>query len=488
MIKDAQTLDIERRVGFSIPVPSRKFPPVNGLSVAVVGGGFAGLMAAFALRSLGFAATIFEARPDVGGRVCSRTNISKGRVIETGAELIGVNHPVWLYYARSLGLGLSVLTSNDQFSGAGLQTPRYFHGRAITGEEADQLDKSMDRVLEKISTDAQALVDPYEPWKSPGAPEWDSRSVSEMLQVHGVDPGSTLWDALAVLIVNNQAVPLEQQSYLGLLAGVRGGALPGDPGAFWTQSEVYRCASGNQQLAHSLRALLVDADVTSVKTSTPVTALEITSSGVTVGTGTGSFQSDYAVLAIPQPTWKQLQISPAIPGSYLISTGPAVKYLSPLTSRFWLANGLAPGGSSDELGMTWEGTDNQMIIDDYEIELTTFAGGPWAEMALTAPDKVAYFTPRLETMFQGRYEQHLAAPAVFVPWPEEKWTRCGYSCPAPGEVMSAAPLLVGLYEGRLVFAGEHTVMAMFGYMEGALQSGLLAAGRILKATEHRRSR
>jgi monoamine oxidase len=36
-----------------------------------------------------------------------------------------------------------------------------------------------------------------------------------------------------------------------------------------------------------------------------------------------------------------------------------------------------------------------------------------------------------------------------------------------------------LYEQRLAFAGEHTVMAMFGYVEGALESGLIAAGRIM---------
>jgi len=36
-------------------------------------------------------------------------------------------------------------------------------------------------------------------------------------------------------------------------------------------------------------------------------------------------------------------------------------------------------------------------------------------------------------------------------------------------------------EERLAFAGEHTNMAMFGYMEGALQSGFLAAVRIQEA-------
>jgi monoamine oxidase len=46
-------------------------------------------------------------------------------------------------------------------------------------------------------------------------------------------------------------------------------------------------------------------------------------------------------------------------------------------------------------------------------------------------------------------------------------------------VTTAGPLLDSLYAGRLAFAGEHTVMAMFGYMEGALESGFLAAMRIL---------
>jgi monoamine oxidase len=34
------------------------------------------------------------------------------------------------------------------------------------------------------------------------------------------------------------------------------------------------------------------------------------------------------------------------------------------------------------------------------------------------------------------------------------------------------------YKGRLVFAGEHTHMAFFGYMEGALRSGERAAATI----------
>jgi monoamine oxidase len=69
----------------------------------------------------------------------------------------------------------------------------------------------------------------------------------------------------------------------------------------------------------------------------------------------------------------------------------------------------------------------------------------------------------------------------FVPWPLEKWTGGGYSCPAPGEVCRVGPNLDRPLARRLYFAGEHTCLPFFGYMEGALQSGLRVAQHILEA-------
>jgi monoamine oxidase len=57
----------------------------------------------------------------------------------------------------------------------------------------------------------------------------------------------------------------------------------------------------------------------------------------------------------------------------------------------------------------------------------------------------------------------------------------GYSCPAPGEVTTTQKSYAELIAGRIAVAGEHTSPAWFGYMEGALQSGLVAAVRIALA-------
>src|SRR4051812_42243733 len=73
--------------------------------VAIVGAGFAGLAAAWTLRQAGVQATVFEARPRFGGRVETDRSLIPGRIIEAGAELIGLNHPMWLHLAREFGLG-----------------------------------------------------------------------------------------------------------------------------------------------------------------------------------------------------------------------------------------------------------------------------------------------------------------------------------------------------------------------------------------------
>jgi len=50
--------------------------------VAVVGGGFAGLMAAHRLVQHGIKVTVYEARKEVGGRVLSNRKFSAGRITE----------------------------------------------------------------------------------------------------------------------------------------------------------------------------------------------------------------------------------------------------------------------------------------------------------------------------------------------------------------------------------------------------------------------
>ena len=52
------------------------------------------------------------------------------------------------------------------------------------------------------------------------------------------------------MMTADNGVISEWQSYLGNLAMVKGGGLE----KYWTESEVYRCKGGNQQLARQPRS------------------------------------------------------------------------------------------------------------------------------------------------------------------------------------------------------------------------------------------
>src|ERR1700727_2396149 len=71
--------------------------------VIVIGGGFAGLCAAYELRGLGYVVKVYEARTRVGGRVHSLDDFVTGKIAEGGGELIGSNHPFWNSYKHHFG-------------------------------------------------------------------------------------------------------------------------------------------------------------------------------------------------------------------------------------------------------------------------------------------------------------------------------------------------------------------------------------------------
>ena len=225
----AKQAELVRSMGLATTPPdcSRFFP--NG--VAIVGGGFAGISAAWTLGQHNVASTIFEARETYGGRVETDKILIPGRLVETGAELIGFNHPMWLTLARRFGLGMIVLTGEDQYAAFGLETQLRLRGRAVA--DIEKLYQQMAFVLRKISDDAKAITDPFEPWKAPNASTLDAKTVAEKIAEYArllpaLSRHPSLVDAIEFELGNDHVLPAREQSYLGLLAVVRGGRLGKD--------------------------------------------------------------------------------------------------------------------------------------------------------------------------------------------------------------------------------------------------------------------
>lgn len=424
--------------------------------VAVLGAGFAGASAGWFASRAGFGVTLIE--PGVtGGRVSSTDTFVPGRILEAGAELIGTNHPLWMALAAHFGFALSVLSSEDNYAAAGLEMPLIIDGHRLTAEEQETLHEEMDKVFQLWGAESKIVRNPWMPWTTDGAAELDAQSVAAKVPT---TVSELTKKAILLEFELDNCIPAAEQSWLGALAQLAAGG----GYAFFEETEVFRCAAGNQSLGRRLAAGvdLNKGRATNIRTGDRL-FIELEGGAVE-----GPF--DYAIVAVPGVAMEKITID-GRPFPYrTIAHGPAVKYLSAVERRFWITEGLAPSGMSDQLGMMWEGTDNQM--DTARFDVSVFAGGRPAQRAIDGGGGPAYFAPRL-TALLPHYE---AVRTEFENWPQR--VGMGYSCPAIGEVTTTQKAYEGLIAGRIAVAGEHTSPAWFGFMEGALESGLVAMARI----------
>ena len=226
-------------------------------------------------------------------------------MIEWGGELIGRNHPTWLRFAGEFDLGLSHITPDDDY--VNLDAPMWVNGRAVDAKEQERIYHDMTAAYETLNHDA-ATVDARIPWNAINAELWDKRSVEGWI-ASLTRCSAAAKDHLRFEISTNQTVPVKEQSYLGLLAAVKGGSLTDlwkqrrGPSEFWTDSEVFRCSVGNQGLACRLQEETEKARG-EVFLKCPVTEIHADSNRAHIITDDGkSFDGDWVIVAAPPSCW-----------------------------------------------------------------------------------------------------------------------------------------------------------------------------------------
>lgn len=433
----------------------------GGKRIVVVGGGFAGLACAHELRSAGYDVTVIEARGRVGGRVLSFSDLVPGRNVEGGAELIGSNHPSWVSYADRFGLEFLDVSEED------LEAPIILGGKLLSGAENEKLWEELDEAVNQLNELATDVPED-QPWKHPKAKELDQRSTKSWID--SLEVSALCKAAMSAMFTADNGQDVARQSLLGNLAQVRGGGLE----KYWTDSEVYRCKGGNQQLALKLAEAIGSGRVV---TGISVRSIAKKGSGLEVTCGDGrTLECDDVVLAVPPSLWSKIEIPGGFPAGLKPQMGSNLKFLSAMKGPFWRDSELAPDSLSDgDIGWTWNGTDGQDMSGG--ACLIAFSGGPGAEKLSKLKGKQAddAYAGLLEGVYKG-YKENLVKTR-FMNWPEDAWTKAGYSFPAPGEVTTMGPMLeAGI--GSIHFAGEHCCYKFVGYMEGALNSGIALAKRL----------
>lgn len=392
-------------------------------SVVVAGAGLAGLTAAYRLTRAGHSVTVLEARDRVGGRVRSVT-LENGAVSELGGEWIERDQRFVSALALELGLSMSPVGVD-------------FAHRDLAGFPPIPTSEHR-RVAETVLRAAESVTERLE------------MTSAELLAE--ADDGSPAFAVLRLRLEGSAGVPLRR---------VAADEIVGDFGI--GESTYVRIDQGNEALAKAAAGVLPD-----VRTGQPVRKIEAIDRRVEVHTVDQRLIVDAVVVAVPLPAVSRIRFTPPLPADVVhalaaLTMGTAAKFVAgtestpPLLARqsgeatWWCWTGAGKGGTVRSVVSAFAGTS----------EAIETVSSDWQARLATAVPEVT------------------VGPGEFVDWGQEEWFDGCYSAVGPGD-----RALLGAFaqEGRIVFAGEHTLGA--GSIDGAIESGELAAARLKSFLSH----
>jgi monoamine oxidase len=424
-------------------------------SAIVVGGGLAGLTAAYELQNKGWQVTLLEAKSGMGGRSGLATsewigNAKAQPVLNQYLDRFKLETLPAPEFVRTPGY----LIDGEYFSGTDLATKQ-----PATAEALKRYEKTLDDL-------ARSIDDPLNPQATSTLFALDQINVATWLD-------KLQLPSTARQLINQQIrTRYDEPSRLSLLY-------------FAQQNRVYRGVSDRDLRAARLPGgspVLAQAFVKqlkTIKTSSPVSAIVQDKDGVTVKVGSTDYKADYLVMAVPLRALAKIQITPGLDTQHVAALrGTNYGWRDQLMLKFkqpvWESRARMSGEifSNAGLGMLWiepalKGGANVVInlSGDNARLLQAFGDKQMVDQVLI---RLHAFYPQARGAFTGYEVKRYSVDAG---------TGGAYLAYGPGQISKYWRLWERPVQ-RITFAGEHTDALYPGTLEGALRSGQRAASQV----------
>lgn len=456
-------------------------------AVAIVGGGVAGLTAAWRLQRKGVEVHLYEAAARLGGRMWTRKNFNEdGMFCELGGELVDTNHTALISLAKELGVGIQPIKSGVE-SGSDY----YVLGGKIR-TDADLI-PAFAPLARRIAADAAGLYDRNGEFTAK-AQALDKIPLDRYLMDAGRATGTEPWlvEIMDIAYVTEYGLATRQQSSLNFIDFIspdtsEGLKLYGD------SDEAWRVEGGSGSLPDALLKRL-DGHC-GLFTGHRLSRIADDGNQITLsfdhGRETKSVAYSRVIVTVPfsvlrhVPGMDRLALSaPKKKAIQELGYGENAKVMTSYQDKFWrkLRPANQGGVFSDGLWQTWNASAGQAGSRGL---LTCYIGGAAARRFTTGSaagyvDKIAEVFPEARTKFDG----HIAS----MDWTHFAFSKGSFSSPLVGQYCGmigegAKPEL----GGRLLFAGEHTSEESPGFMNGGVDSGNRAARDLLAVAETQRA-
>ncbi len=477
----------------------------KNVSVVILGGGIAGLVAAYELKALGYACTVLEARSRPGGRVWTirggdtfslnngttqTCSFDKGLYQNAGAGRLPSAHKTMLGYCRKFGIPLEVEINTSRSTL--LQNNRANGGKPVVQRQA--INDTRGHVSELLGKCIRAGALDKEMTRE------DSARILEFLRIYGpldrsgkysgsdragysVDPGAG--DDGGIF---NQ--PLSMHTLLD--------------GDFWTdllyeeaydwQATMMQPVGGMDRIPYAFAERLGDT----VQYNAPVTELRKTAKGVQVAYTQGgspkTIQADFCFCAMPLTTLRKVKYDLSEPYRKVVEESSYAGFYKVAweSRRFWeqdynIYGGLefvAEGCSPIWLPSAGLTSERGVLVSGYD---ETF-GTPFGRLSLE--QKFEASRRSVELLHPG-HGKELEKP-VFLGWGQMPWNEGSWiQAYGPGQNELEADDVIALGhprngafanpgyqtmlqpDGPIYFVGDH-VSYLIGWQEGAALSSLRA--------------
>jgi len=456
-----------------VPSEGLEQRPGDRKRVIIIGGGIAGLVAAFELKRQGHDPLVLEAQQRVGGRVYTCRDFAPGVYAEYGAMRIPRVHDLTLEYCDLFGLQLRPFVMSNP------KTLVCIEGGRMTMEEAEReperlpfelaagelgrtyselWDEATREVREQYQREGESALEAI-------IAEYDQYSIREFLEMRGFSEGAIeLYGVMSFRESNMNAAVIEQ------LREIVGRAF----------EDMQEIVGGFDQLPNAFYEQLRD----NIRFGANVHAIEQDESSVTVRvkTESGRFTEtgDYAICAIPFPVLRDIEVQSRWSRGKQqaireLNYNPSTKVLFQTRSRFWeRTDGIGGGTTTTDLPIRRICYPSHPYPD--EPRGTLLASYTWGMDALRwgamdeetrleeALEDVAKIHPEIVEEYEVGHTHS---------WYEDRWARGAFALFEPRQESRLQNDIVRP-EGRVYFAGEHCSL-WHAWIQGALESGIRAA-------------
>jgi monoamine oxidase len=460
-----------------LATPRTGLPPCAGepRRVAIIGGGVAGLVAAYELARTGHDPVVFEAQNRVGGRIKTLRDFAPGLYAEAGAMRIPRAHGLTLGYCEHFGLALRPFVMGNPNGLVHVGGVRTTMAEAAADPEVLPFDlddhergKTCDQLWDESTADIRALLER----KGDGAwdeiaADYDQYSLQEFLEAKGWSAGAIEMYGILNFVeaeMNNAVMEELRESLGGAYVDMQTivGGMDAFPNAF------FRELDNRVRFGAEVHAFEQDADGVTVHVKTEAGRYHET--------------ADYAICTLPFSVLRNVEgvqtlSRPKQRAIRQLNYSASTKILFQVRNRRWEAlDGIDGGATVTDLSVR---RLNYPPPDPSTSRGVLLASYTWGQDALrwdamdeeTRLEEALDDVSRIHPWIRDEYEC-----GVSWAWYDDRWARGAFALFAPGQLSALQPDIVAP-EGRIHFAGEHASLH-HAWIQGSLESGIRAAAAI----------